>query len=353
MYKMNISKLISVLVLNISFIALPALAQGLPAEVITVSTQTLDKRISAVGNLRANESIMLRPEQSGRLDKILFDEGNKVQKGTPLFVLDNSIYLAELKAAQARVQLSRVDYDRAKSLLRKKVGSAQEKDSTLAQLRVDQAQEALAQAKLDKMTIKAPFTGYTGLRLVSPGDYISQGENLAELTDISILKLDFKVPEIYLSELKIGRELEINVDALPGSIIKGEVTAIAPSADSNAHNIEVRASIPNSSGTLRPGLFAKVSLLVDQQTTVVIPEQAIIPQDGGFFVMTVSKENTVVMVPVTMGQRRPGVVQITDGLQENDILITAGQIKLFPGMPVTPIFVDGSQQKESADAKEQ
>ena len=350
---MNISKLISVLVLNITFIALPALAQGLPAEVITVSTQTLDKTISAVGNLRANESIMLRPEQSGRLDKILFDEGNKVQKGTPLFALDNSIYLAELKAAQARVQLSRVDYDRAKSLLRKKVGSAQEKDSTLAQLRVDQAQEALAQAKLDKMTIKAPFTGYTGLRLVSPGDYISQGENLAELTDISILKLDFKVPEIYLSELKIGRELEINVDAFPGSIIKGEVTAIAPSADSNAHNIEVRASIPNPSGTLRPGLFAKVSLLVDQQTTFVIPEQAIIPQDGGFFVMTVSKENTVVMVPVTMGQRRPGVVQITDGLQENDILITAGQIKLFPGMPVTPIFVDGSQQKESTDTQEQ
>lgn len=353
MYKMNISKLISVLLLNITFIALPALAQGLPAEVITVSTQTLDKKISAVGNLRANESIMLRPEQSGRLDKILFDEGNKVQKGTPLFILDNSIYLAELKAAQARVQLSRVDYDRAKSLLRKKVGSAQEKDSTLAQLRVDQAQEALAQAKLDKMTIKAPFTGYTGLRLVSPGDYVSQGENLAELTDISILKLDFKVPEIYLSELKIGRELEINVDALPGSIIKGEVTAIAPSADSNAHNIEVRASIPNPSGTLRPGLFAKVSLLVDQQTTVVIPEQAIIPQDGGFFVMTVSKENTVVMVPVTMGQRRPGVVQIIDGLQKNDILITAGQIKLFPGMPVTPIFVDGTQQKESADTQEQ
>ena len=292
----------------------------MPAEVITVSTQTLDKKISAVGNLRANESIMLRPEQSGRLDKILFDEGNKVQKGTPLFILDNSIYLAELKAAQARVQLSRVDYDRAKSLLRKKVGSAQEKDSTLAQLRVDQAQEALAQAKLDKMTIKAPFTGYTGLRLVSPGDYVSQGENLAELTDISILKLDFKVPEIYLSELKIGRELEINVDALPGSIIKGEVTAIAPSADSNAHNIEVRASIPNPSGTLRPGLFAKVSLLVDQQTTVVIPEQAIIPQDGGFFVMTVSKENTVVMVPVTMGQRRPGVVQIIDDCKKTIFL---------------------------------
>lgn len=334
-----------VLAVAATLLSLPISAQGLPAEVITVSSKTLDKTISAVGNLRANESIMLRPEQSGRINKILFSEGGKVEKGTPLFVLDSSIYIAELKSAQARVQLSRVDYDRAKSLLRKKVGSAQERDSTLAQLRVDQAQEALAQARLDKMTIKAPFTGYTGLRLVSPGDYVNQGENLVQLTDLSTLKLDLRVPEIYLSELQAGRELEVNVDALPGEVIKGKVTAISPSSDSNAHNIEIRASIPNTDGKLRPGLFAKVSLLVDQQTTVVIPEQAIIPKDGLFFVMTVTEDKKVAMAPVKMGQRRPGVVQIIEGLKNGDVLITAGQIKLFPGMPVTPIFVDGSQQK--------
>lgn len=334
-----------VLAVAATLLSLPISAQGLPAEVITVTSKTLDKTISAVGNLRANESIMLRPEQSGRINKILFSEGGKVEKGAPLFVLDSSIYIAELKSAQARVQLSRVDYDRAKSLLRKKVGSVQERDSTLAQLRVDQAQEALAQARLDKMTIKAPFTGYTGLRLVSPGDYVNQGENLVELTDLSTLKLDLRVPEIYLSELQPGRELEVNVDALPGNVIKGKVTAISPSSDSNAHNIEIRASIPNTDGKLRPGLFAKVSLLVDQQTTVVIPEQAIIPKDGLFFVMTVTEENKVAMAPVKMGQRRPGVVQIIEGLNNGDVLITAGQIKLFPGMPVTPIFVDGSQQK--------
>jgi len=334
-----------VLAVAATLLSLPISAQGLPAEVITVSSKTLDKTISAVGNLRANESIMLRPEQSGRINKILFSEGGKVEKGTPLFVLDSSIYIAELKSAQARVQLSRVDYDRAKSLLRKKVGSAQERDSTLAQLRVDQAQEALAQARLDKMTIKAPFTGYTGLRLVSPGDYVNQGESLVQLTDLSTLKLDLRVPEIYLSELQPGRELEVNVDALPGEVIKGKVTAISPSSDSNAHNIEIRASIPNTDGKLRPGLFAKVSLLVDQQTTVVIPEQAIIPKDGLFFVMTVTEDKKVAMAPVKMGQRRPGVVQIIEGLKNGDVLITAGQIKLFPGMPVTPIFVDGSQQK--------
>ena len=328
-----------------------AYAQGLPAEVVTVSNSLLDKKISAVGNLRANESVMLRPEQSGRIEKILFTEGEKVEQGKPLFILDSSVYMAELKSAQASVQLSRVDYERAKSLLSKKVGSAQDRDSTLAQLRVDQAHQALAQAKLDKMTIKAPFTGYTGLRLVSPGDFVNQGESLVKLTDYSTLKLDLKFPEIYLSELQIGRVMEIQVDALPGEVIKGKLSAISPSSDSNAHNIEIRAEIPNNDGKLRPGLFAQASLLVDQQETVVIPEQAIVPKDGQFFVMTVTEDHKVNMIPVKMGQRRPGVVQIIEGLSAGDILIIAGQIKLKPGMPVTPIFVDGSQ-KENATAKQ-
>lgn len=319
-------------------------AQGLPAEVITVKTQQLDKTVSAVGVLRANESIMLRPEQSGRIEQIQFDEGEQVAQGTSLFKLDNSIYLAELKAAQARVELSKTDYERASNLLKKKVGSAQERDSTLAQLRVDQAQAALAKTRLDKMTIKAPFSGYTGLRMVSPGDYVEEGQDLVELTDISSMKLEFRVPEIYLSILQPGREITVNVDALPGEMIKGSVFAVSPAADQNAHNIEVLASVPNPNGTLRPGLFAQVKLLVDRTESVVIPEQAIIPQDGNFSVMRLGAENTVEIVPVTLGQRRPGVVQIIEGLKQGDVIIVSGQIKLHPGMPVTPIFIDGSQQ---------
>jgi membrane fusion protein (multidrug efflux system) len=161
------------------------------------------------------------------------------------------------------------------------------------------------------------------------------------------MKLDFRIPEIYLVELKKGTVLEILVDALPGQVIKGEVSAISPSADFKAHNIEVRATVPNPDGTLRPGLFAKVSLIVDRQETILIPEQAIIPKDGQFFVMRVIEGNIVEMLPVKMGQRRPGLVQIHEGLSAGDTLIVAGQIKLFPGMPITPIFVDGSQQKPS------
>lgn len=318
--------------------------QGLPAEVITVQTQALDHAIRAVGNLSANESIQLSPEQSGRIEQVLFNEGETVSAGDPLFILDAAIYRAELKQAEARVNLSRIAYDRAERLLQKKVGSVQDRDSTLAQLRVDEAQQALARTRLDKMTVRAPFSGITGLRSVSPGDYVNVGQPLVELTDMSTLKADFRVPEIYLAALRPGNPIDLQVDAFPGKIFSGEVYAVSPSADTRAHNIEVRARIPNPEGELRPGLFAEVRLVMQQeQSALLIPEQAIIPQGAGFFVMRVAQGNTVEMVPVKMGQRRPGVVQIIEGLAPGDVVITAGQIKLRPGMPVTPIFTDGSQ----------
>lgn len=352
---MTIQRILTSLILFTGLASTSALAadkppQGLPAEVITVTTQPLDHSIHAVGNLRANETIQLSPEQSGRIEKVLFNEGEAVKQGTPLFVLDSAIYRAELRQAEARVKLSHIAYQRAESLLKKRVGSAQDRDSTLAQLRVDEAQQALARTRLDKMTIKAPFDGSIGLRLVSPGDYVNTGQELVELTDLNTMKADFRVPEIYLAALKPGSKINVQVDAFPGRIFQGEVYAIAPSADTRAHNIEVRARIPNPEGLLRPGLFAKVDLVMTQEdAAVVIPEQAILPQNGGFFVMRVADGNMVELVPVEMGQRRPGTVQIVNGLSKGDVIITAGQIKLFPGMPVTPIFVDGSQQAKQGE----
>ena len=318
--------------------------QGLPAEVVHVQSQVLDKRISVVGNLRANESLRLSPEQSGRIEKILFQEGLQVKTGQPLFQLNKAIYAAELKQAQARVKLSQIAYDRARHLLQKKVGSEQSRDQAFAQLEVDQAQLALASARLEKMTIKAPFGGITGLRLVSPGDYVNPGQELVELTDISKLKIDFRVPEIYLQILKAGSQIEVEVDAFPGRRFPGKVYAIAPSSDNRAHNIQVRARIENSDGILRPGLFAQVELIANRDNAaLMIPEQAIIPKDGGFFVLRMKADKTVELAPVTLGQRRPGIVQISAGLNQDDVIVTAGQLKLFPGMPITPIFVDGSQ----------
>ncbi len=317
--------------------------RGLPAEVIHLRPQPLTPSIMAVGNLQASERVIIRPEQSGQIRTIQFTEGQRVSAGDLLFQLDSSLYDAALAQSEARVNLSTQEYQRAQSLLQRKVGSQNDRDAALAQLRVNEAEVSLARTRIDKMNIRAPFAGTTGLRHVSPGDYVSTGQDLVELIDSSSIKVDFRIPEIYLPAISPGQAVTVRVDAFPGRRFQGQIYAISPSADARAHNLELRARIPNTDGVLRPGLFAQVELQgATEALALLVPEQAVIPQDGAFSVMRVGAENVVEIVPVELGQRRPGEVQILSGLVAGDIIVTAGHLKLFPGMPVTPVFVDGS-----------
>ncbi len=325
--------------------------RGLPAEVIRLQPEPLTPAIDAVGNLKANESVLIRPEQSGQIRSILFEEGQHVEAGTVLFQLDTALYDAALAQSRARVNLSQQEYQRAQRLLQRKVGSENDRDAALAQLRVNQAEASLAQTRIDKMSIRAPFAGTTGLRQVSPGDYVSTGQDLVELIDTRSLKLDFRIPEIYLPAVAPGQPVSVRVDAFPGRIFRGEIYALSPSSDARAHNLELRARISNSDGALRPGLFARIKLQgsTDDQA-LLVPEQAVLLQEGSFSLMKVGNGNTVEIVPVTLGQRRPGKVQILEGASAGDIIVTAGHLKLFPGMPVTPVFVDGSSDAPAQGA---
>ena len=331
----------------------PAQAEGLPAEVIHVQSKQLVHQIDAVGNLSANESIILRPEQSGTVEEVLFTEGATVKTGDKLLVLESSLYEAHLRESKARVNLSRIAYNRAASLVKKKVGSQQTLDSSLAQLQVDQAQQAVAQTQLNKMTINAPFDGIIGLRQFSPGDYVNIGQDLVELTDINTMKVDFRVPENQLSNIRTGQQINVLIDALPGESFSGTIYAISPSVDARSHNIAIRAKIDNRDNLLRPGLFARIQIVTGtNDSAIMIPEEAIIPQNNDFFVMTV-KEGKVGMSPVQLGIRQDGEVHILSGLSKDEVIITAGQIKLFPGMPVTSIFVDGTAPAPEKPAAEQ
>lgn len=350
---MKLNQLFAPLIIGVALnIAVPAQAAGLPAEVVHVKSEPLVHMIEAVGTLNANESIILRPEQSGIVEKVLFTEGAPVKAGDQLIVLESSLYKAQLQESKARVNLSRIDYQRADSLVKKRVGSQQDKDSSLAQLQVDQAQQAVAQTKLNKMTISAPFDGVIGLRKFSPGDYVNIGQDLVQLTDISIMKVDFKVPENQLSNIRIGQQVKVLIDALPGESFSGEIYAISPNIDARNHNIAIRAKIENRDNLLRAGLFARIQIITQiDNHAIMVPEEAIIPKNNEFFVMTVTDEK-IDMVPVKLGIRRNGAVNIISGLSVDQVIVTAGQLKLFPGSPVTPIFVDGTEQP-SAPAAEQ
>ncbi|TVQ73262.1 MAG: efflux RND transporter periplasmic adaptor subunit [Oceanospirillales bacterium] len=323
--------------------------QGLPAEVFQVESSSLNHVITTVGTLRANEAVILRPEISGRVSAILFREGEIIEKGQPLIEIDNTSFVAELAQAQAQANLSRIEYQRAADLLERRVGSQTDRDTRLAQLRVTEAQVQLAQAQLAKTTLLAPFAGEVGLRYVSPGDFISAGQDLVEVVDTHEMKIDFTLPERNISQIQVGQVIEVLVDALPGQTFQGEIYAISPSSRSGSHNLSIRARIPNEDGQLRPGLFARITIITGQDPeALMVPEAAIIPQNNEFFIMRLNAENQVGLVPVTLGSRRVGEVQILSGLEVGDVIVTAGHIKLRPGMPVTPLFPQNDTQGSDA-----
>lgn len=317
-----------------------AQAQGLPAEVITASKQNVPTYIEAVGSLKANESLILRPEITGRIETIEFVEGTLVKENTTLVQFDTAMYKAQVNEAKARVALSEAEYQRINKLFKNGATSETQRDSTLAQMQINEAQLEQAQVMLNKLTLRAPFTGIVGLRQFSPGDYVVAGADMLEIADIDSMKLDFRVPEIFLPKIAQGQNLTIQLTAFPDEIFEGTVTAISPQISEQGRNILVRATLPNNNQTLRPGLFAKVKLLIKQQELIVIPEEALMPQGQGFLVY-LYKDNKVTPVPVQLGQRMNGKIAIS-GINVGDVVITAGQLKLQPGSPITPIFVDGS-----------
>lgn len=312
--------------------------QGLPAEVIRVQTQPIVHTLQAVGSLQANEAILLRPELTGRIGEILFREGQQVKRGDKLFSLEASTYKAEQQQALAKQNLSQVEFNQAEQLLNRNLGSRHDRDKALAQLQIDQAQVRLTDTRLEKMSLHAPFSGRLGLRQVAVGDYVSAGQDLVELVDASIIKVQFRVPERYLAQVKPEQKIRVTLDAYAGESFNGRIYAIAPQLDVRTRSLEIRAIIANDDGRLRPGLFANIELTLSQNpAALMLPEQAIIPQGRQFFVYRVV-DAKIDMLPVTLGQRQLGQVEITSGLSINDVVVTAGQLKLRPGSPVTPVF---------------
>ena len=309
----------------------------MPVEVALVTQGTVNTDISAVGTLQANESVIIRPQISGRIETIHFDEGQTVKKGERLFSLDASEYRAQLAEAEATVKLAKLKFDRSKDLLKKNLSSQQQYDEDAAKLDEANAQLALYKDRLAKTVIRAPFSGILGLRKVSPGDVVQSGQELVNLEDIHLLKLDFRAPEIYLSDLKTGLEVTVVTRAFPNDIFTGKVFAIAPRVDEASRSILLRAHVANDESKLRPGIFAKVELrLASRENALLIPEEALWPVGKDMFVFRVV-DGKAMMSKITVGKRLQGQVEVTEGLSKDDTVVTAGQMKLRNQAPVMPV----------------
>jgi membrane fusion protein (multidrug efflux system) len=310
-----------------------------PVETAEVRVDLVSDEVSAVGTLRSNESVIVRPEIAGRISAIHITEGEPVEKGETLVSLDDSTHQAELADARASLNLAERTFKRLDELFDKGSTSARERDEALARLESARAALELSQARLAKTDVKAPFSGILGLRRVSPGDYVTPGQDMVNLEDIDPIKVDFRIPERFLSSLSTGQSIRVRVDAFPERAFKGEVYAIDPQVDPAGRSIAIRARIDNLDRVLRPGLFARVRLIVDlRPDALVIPEQALVPRGEQRYVFRVV-DGKAVLTEVRIGQRREGEVEIVAGLSQGETVIIAGQLKIRDGSEVT--ILDG------------
>jgi len=289
--------------------------------------------IEALGTARANESIEIQPRISSLIERVAFEEGQHVAKGQLLIELENSEIIAGLALAEASLSESRSLYDRSISLADTQAISASNLEQLLAQVQVDEAQVEAAKARLDNTLIRAPFAGRIGLRRVSPGSFVNNQTIITTLDDISTIKLDFAVPEAFLTVLSEGMGIAAHSLVYPERVFEGVVASIDTRLDPVSRAVQVRAVIPNDENLLKPGMFMSVDLKRDRGEMVVAPEQAIVPESGNQYVFVVV-DGVAEKRPVQLGRRIPGFVVIDAGLSPGEVVITEGTHKVRDGSAV-------------------
>lgn len=306
-----------------------------PAVVVApVKLQSFPLAAEALGNARANESVDIRPKITATLTSISFEEGQNVVAGDVLVELDNLEPAADLAAAKATLVDSEARYKRSRELFRTNVGSESQLLQDEAKKIADEAMVTVMEARLAYTIVRAPFDGRIGLRRVSVGSLVGPGTIITTIDDTATIKLDFDLPEVYLSRLQPGLTVEARSAAWPDQLFSGTVASVDTRVDPISRTIKVRSILQNDEGRLRPGMFLTVTLLNENVMSLVIPEQALIPERNVQSVFVVGENDVAELRQVQIGRRRPGDVEILSGLSEGERVIVDGTQKARNGQPV-------------------
>ncbi|MFZ9841566.1 MAG: efflux RND transporter periplasmic adaptor subunit [Burkholderiaceae bacterium] len=316
-----------------------------PVEVATVVEQSIADTLSVTGEFKSRQSVDLRPEVAGRIAEIHFKDGQSVDKGQLLVSLDDRLLKAELAQAKAEAELAASNYNRAQDLFAKKFISARALDESKAAAEVAAAKRDLSQARLDRMVLTAPFAGRVGLRQHSVGDFVKDGDTVAIVEDSSRLMFDFRVPERFMSQVRPGQRLQIELLDQTRSV-QAQVEAVDARIDAEGRFIALRAMVDNSKGQIKPGLFGRAKLnLVEREKALVVSEEALVGERSGFFVWRV-KDGKAEKVPVQLGIRLEKTVEVLKGLSAGDQVVIAGQLKIrAPGQALRIVPPPGSGNK--------
>jgi membrane fusion protein (multidrug efflux system) len=296
----------------------------------------LRREIRALGTTIAREAVDLTARITSMVTAIEFVEGEEVQAGQVLVRLDGTEAEAQLALARAALKETRSRFSRSEALAASGTVSEFQLDELAARLEADEAAVRAAAARLDATVIRAPFDGQIGLRRVSVGSIVAPGDLITTVDDLRHLLVDFVVAESELGAVRIGMEIETRSPAWGDAVFVGRVIAIDSRVDVATRTVTVRGALPNEDRRLRPGMFLEVSLLGDPRTAIVIPEQAIVPRGERNFVYRV-EDGVARRAEVVLGVRRPGSVEILDGLTPGDLIVIEGTQKVADASPVRTI----------------
>lgn len=310
------------------------LAQGTLVEVVKPKQALVRDELITFGSLRSDESVTLRPEMDGRLASLHFKEGQAVSAGDLLVTLDDAIAQAELAQAQANLNLAEKNYERAQRLFERGASNAQARDEAHSQLQASNASLQLARARLAKTRLYAPHDGVLGLRHVSVGDYLKAGDDIVNLEVLNPLKVEFRIPQKQAGAIRPGQRIELLVDAWPDQRFSGEVYALNPRVDEVGRSQTLRAHVSNDDQRLQPGQFVRVAvILAERPDALLVPEEALVPR-GENLLLALVMDGKAEFRPVVTGRRQAGWVEIHQGLQAEDTVITAGWQKVSNGQAV-------------------
>lgn len=311
---------------------------GAPVTVVTAPTQlrVIEGGIEAIGTANANEAVSITSKTTNIVTAIRFTDGQSVQAGQVLVELDRQQVTADLAAATAAFEESRSQFNRSRELVSTQVLSKAQYEQIESTMKANEAQVAAVQARYSDTYIRAPFTGRVGLRRVSLGTLISPGTVITTLDDISLVKVDFSVPEMYLADLRNGLTVATRTNAYPGRNFAGKVISVDSRIDPATRAVIVRAAVPNREGLLKPGMFLTVSLSQERHAALVVPEESLVPEQARQFIYVVEGAK-VAKREVLLGRREPGFVEITSGLAKGDRVVIEGTLKLRDGSPVRDV----------------
>lgn len=306
----------------------------------------LAERVEALGTLKANESVTISSNVTETISAIHFEDGQRVREGDILVELTSVEQHAQLDEAQVRVAEAERQYQRVKALVAQRSASESLLDERERDLETSRAMLVAIQSRLADRLIRAPFDGLVGLRNISRGALVEPGDVITTLDDDSLMKLDFTVPSVHLTELAPGLRIEARTRAYGEQLFEGVVRGIDSRIDPVTRSIQVRAVIPNPHRILRPGLLMQVELLVDPRDGLVIPEAGVLHQGEAHFVLAVVDVDGVLTAErrsIRIGTRKPGLVEVREGLAPGDRVIVHGHGKVRPGQKVEILEYDEAQ----------